>query len=1194
MPVTYSFTTESITVPTSDDFPCFDITEGGMPYFSLYSGVGVSRGAPWTDVDGDDFVMTSDDSIETIVTISLPIGQKFTLETQFKPTDLPHDLSALDKGRFFIAVFDAQDNAGGVLLSKTGLAIVSSYGNTVMPIFDSNGIVEEGDDYYTLRMVVDGTSNVMDLYITKTAELDETGHQLRYTTAAPITPSGTPDQVRIEVLGHPSKITKVAFTTMRVNCVDLLIPNKRPIADTGQDQTASLGSIVGLDGTRSYDPEGEELTYKWFLFAAPSGSSYRQDGTGGFSQDDGDSDGYTTIFEETGNPWSVENSPSLQPGDLLIVGGNQFEVAATNWTYNSSTQLYERDVGFDSNKLILVKDILPDDLSSSAWTLYHQTTFFDDRTDPQPGFVPDIYGMYGIQLIVNDGQLDSLPDQGLVNVAETNIAFGYIPDVNFIWDYLSDAWDMYYDRGPITTIWSSIAQIASNILLTAWQLDYAKSLVDIQRRFQRRWLNYGTFLEEPSLYKDDVDLKLVRGRIISGELSTSIVFTEPVELILVRDGMTTFTVSLSGTMHVSEIVDAINSALGESLATTKTASYDEFVVVDMPVTVFIYLEYSKLLVVDKSGSANSYLGFSTEEDTENRFLGWNGEIGSSVKALDLDGFPALIFDFTEEDIERQDLLIFEDKGFEIQKVAGATELTTLQDLSLSYNPSHDRSETWEISSFIRSKTTNFTNELVKFGDIVTIEARKTGELTWTELTCLVTGARGNTLGFNPRPLYELAGEDDISDYEVSLIGVRRTKSIPVDDLVISIPRLQEIILDPPSFLSENRDYRIYKEDDINGIHFENVFSFDSPPPDYLWAETTYLDNRPMIETNFGKAVDFTVENLDTRTDDLDYLSAVQGLWYAFFNGPSLWRVRVGIQILLGLPFAEVDGIVTDINETYNAATIRILIQDKSDSSVIRSYFIPRSVNMEEDGESMIEVNPSTGVEYVVGDEVEQFSPLSKGVEVADWIKSEDWWSRYHGQGVLRELDKFFHHLAIADVDVFNIANLVFAIDFLKTIKPHYTFPFWVIFKRLSPDTISTTDYLQMHGTKYLFDHPACAKQITDQGVGGAYRFDDVDGVGVVNWAYDGDPLGGSTKPMFLYDRKRLCPDEEIHVIMIGYFSGGIFPFDWIWAFDDGGGEDIIPLSGPVATYPPPYGPVVGAIKFDTSYGAGWYTRGKKL
>jgi len=86
-------------------------------------------------------------------------------------------------------------------------------------------------------------------------------------------------------------------------------PNNRPIANAGADQMRFNAGVVQLDGTGSYDPDGDTLTYKWIVIAAnnavqlsgadsPSptfdsktGSTYVfrlvvSDGRGGISTDD--------------------------------------------------------------------------------------------------------------------------------------------------------------------------------------------------------------------------------------------------------------------------------------------------------------------------------------------------------------------------------------------------------------------------------------------------------------------------------------------------------------------------------------------------------------------------------------------------------------------------------------------------------------------------------------------------------------------------------------------------------------------------------------------------------------------------------------------------------------------------------------------------------------------------------------------
>ena len=1179
MPVIYSFTT-TIAMPTSGIWPCMDIGEASMPNILLMTETAINRGTPWITFDGNnDMVVLSDDGQPTIFTIDLNIGQKFTFETTFKPSSLPLNLDNLDKSYFFIAMFDAQDNAGGLLLSQSGLAIVSAFGNTVAPIAGSQNVLPQSDDYYVLRMVVDGSQNLMDIYVTKLTDYVVSGHQLQYTTAAPVTPSSQPDQIRIELKGSAAAPVQGKFSTFRANCTGLNVPNLRPIADTGQDQAASIDSIIQLDGRGSYDPEGAQLTFLWSLVGAPEDSAFRLDGLGGFTQDDGDGDGWTTMFEGAGDPWSLANAPSLQPGDVLVVNDTQFIVSSNDWVYNSTTGVYDRDVGFDPNKLEVELERLPDDLTGAAWIIYYQSTFFNDRTLPQPTFVPDVPGLYALQLVVNDGELDSLPNSGLVNIAESNVPLGVVPDVNFIWDYISDAWNLFSGVDPITTIWSGFAQVVGNLLFTAWQLDYAKSLVDIQRVFQRRWLNYDFLLEEPTLFKDAAVFHFVRGRIIKEVVGGTAVFANET-LILSRDGGDQVVVELDGTLTTQEIADAINEGLGEKIATTKTASV---------VSGYLVLDYDGLLVVHKEGTANATLDFALVEDTQNELRGGSGTVGSVDTAFVV---TDPLIDFAEEDAQKNDILLYDGEGYEILKIAGEKQLTTAQSV-----PSSSAIE-WLVASTIKSEFTDFSAELVRYGDIVEIQYWETGEVEVGTACCKCLGARNNHLGFDPRPLYEAVG-GNIDGYDLALHRIRRVTSIPVNELVNRVPRLQEVVLDPPEVLSQNLDYTISTNaDGVRGIHFvDGLFSMDNPPPDRLWAEQTILDNRPMIEANFGKAVDFLVEDLESRTDDLDYLAAVRGLWYAFFHGPSVRNVLIGTQILLGLPFAEVNGIIDDINLTYSATQIRVLIRDALDNATLRSYFIPRNVKWEEDGESMIAVNPATGVEYEVGDEVEQFAPLSKGVDVFDWINNPTWWQGYNNQGAFLEVEKFFHFMVQADIDVFNITNLVFAIDFVKKIKPSYTYPWWVVLKRLAPDYISVTDAIEFDGTLYLYDDPACGVSMEGEGVFGSYRFDDTDESGNHIWAFDGAPLGGSTKPEFLYDKRRLCPEEFLRAIMTAYHSGGLFPFDWIWAFDDGGGNDDPPLSGPLVSPPPsggPYGALVGVVKFDQSYGAGYYTRGKVL
>jgi len=49
--------------------------------------------------------------------------------------------------------------------------------------------------------------------------------------------------------------------------------NKPPIANAGTAQTVTVGTVVHLNGSGSYDPQGQSITYKWSMQGKPSGST---------------------------------------------------------------------------------------------------------------------------------------------------------------------------------------------------------------------------------------------------------------------------------------------------------------------------------------------------------------------------------------------------------------------------------------------------------------------------------------------------------------------------------------------------------------------------------------------------------------------------------------------------------------------------------------------------------------------------------------------------------------------------------------------------------------------------------------------------------------------------------------------------------------------------------------------------------
>lgn len=128
---------------------------------------------------------------------------------------------------------------------------------------------------------------------------------------------------------------------------------------------------------------------------------------------------------------------------------------------------------------------------------------FLDPDSTVASFAPDIAGLYEIQLIVDDGSIDSSPATSTVDVAIIAVPNnqGLIPDAKFVWNYLSDFWGLVEDKEKFEVIWSAVIQIAASELLKIYQYDYNKSIRDIQKVFQRRWVNYS-----PALVLDPLQL----------------------------------------------------------------------------------------------------------------------------------------------------------------------------------------------------------------------------------------------------------------------------------------------------------------------------------------------------------------------------------------------------------------------------------------------------------------------------------------------------------------------------------------------------------------------------------------------------------------------------------------------------------------------------------------------------------------
>lgn len=244
------------------------------------------------------------------------------------------------------------------------------------------------------------------------------------------------------------------------------------------------------------------------------------------------------------------------------------------------------------------------------------------------------------------------------------------------------------------------------------------------------------------------------------------------------------------------------------------------------------------------------------------------------------------------------------------------------------------------------------------------------------------------------------------------------------------------------------------------IRFTNsIFSKTNRCPDRLWAELTYFSNDSNIEANFGVLVGVRRDDLIKRGVQAPYKSVVEGLMYALVRGPVQENLRLSAQILLGLPFAVNSGVIIEINPSFRIRNDgsplygRILVEarDRNDKKIgiTDVYLYPQGRQIDDPNnpgtwipatpnEAGIATNPDTGVEYKIGDRVNKFAVLSKGVEVSDYLSDTALTSRLIEQGTLEALITQYHAFKLRiNSDITTPSDIDLTTEFIKTAKPHY-------------------------------------------------------------------------------------------------------------------------------------------------------------
>jgi hypothetical protein len=1084
-------------LPTSPDFDIFDFnypTENVMATFLSYPEVVPARtGYPYGWFSADyDYCMISNDGIDSGFRIVVPINSDdFTLEFSILPSILPNDFSNLENSRIFVGAFNRFGKMIGVLLSEMeGIALATNGEGPYSILADSADIFNEGIDYYVFRITSSASTGIGNIYVTRRSVLDAGGEQiLRYSFTLADCPNSEVDNVRMEIIGSAGDTTQICLDDIALSSSEL-VPNKRPIAIISSDKSQIAGDYASFDGRSSYDPEGEPITFKWSLINAPLSSLFWVTGSGTTASDLTDktnrvigspaeierlSIGDEAIVDNIHSTilfvaddfsyfvtvqdifdsgvtidWKVlkqiqwggsytsssiifvagrSTTPPLSPSDgdtyLIVPVGSgiwagregdlaTWDAGSSSWNYSSPTSgsIIYVDNEFETYRTIGDGIWYPDEPT------FAEISHNDGRTGSIGSVLGDALGLYTIELIVNDGKINSTPIEALLSIQETSTVYGLTPDLNFIWDYLSDFWQIVSGKEVAETIWSALAQLASNELLKLWQHDYSKSLMDIQRTFQQRWLNYDPYYAEPNYV--DLPAIIENSLNVSGYSLTPNVEAEKSDGTLFNTEYA-YNIGILNTDITTDnylVINGISHKIIRLEHRTTTIIYTETPItvgtsrskywMVRPTVTSTSSNFSDLLIREGDSAV-----FETYFSDGNLFSEFSAYIyGSYGNTLSFDDSQVSSYFVSDNYVTYFKGIIRRSKISVdplVMRIPRLQEVIAINRVENAPSPL--------IGDF------NFIIET-----ITTVQGNEINSISFlnTWFTEVARGLHGYSDSSNHNYFY-----DDTVNFE-TLLGADAD--------------LRGHIIE----FSDGRIFRLYAVIDSNQIElFDDALPFDlaninwkirslSEVPEHLWAEVTFLDNRPTVEANFGKLIGFTLDHLNSRTDNLDYLSAVQGLWYFIWNARTPYNIRVGSQIILGLPFSEVRGTITDIRSNFDSTRARILIMDEKNNAIVRSYFYPSVLS--------IETNPATGTAYTSGDIVEQFAPLCKGVEVVDYISDPDWWLPFVGAGDFFEPQKISNFAIIINSTVFNLTNISFLIEFIKKNKPKYVYPYFSVSK----------------------------------------------------------------------------------------------------------------------------------------------------
>ncbi len=215
-----------------------------------------------------------------------------------------------------------------------------------------------------------------------------------------------------------SVLLSLAACTDKGDTTPAADPNGIPVADAGTDRTVSADDTIVLDGSGSYDPDGDQITFSWSFDRVPEDSAMAE--YVGFPGNNTTANS-SELRPDVAGTYIVElivkdNRGSESSPDLVVINVEPGEAPIANAGPDQASLTGEPvDIDGSSSYDALGRDL------TYQWSLTEipansSLTAISADTSSIANITPDVGGTYVVSLVVNNGLTDSEADTAAITV----------------------------------------------------------------------------------------------------------------------------------------------------------------------------------------------------------------------------------------------------------------------------------------------------------------------------------------------------------------------------------------------------------------------------------------------------------------------------------------------------------------------------------------------------------------------------------------------------------------------------------------------------------------------------------------------------------------------------------------------------------------------------------------------------------